>query len=239
MENIEKYCLKVNTEFEIKKEMYGTYDKNNGKVAFVTDKGEYFVSPFYFEMIESLEELGYKKGSFPVYYSNWDTPKDPEEAKRWEIMCEQARVLFEKRQEREYTENCAELAKKAGITELPQEVYDKSFAIPKEGLDTIFLGQPDKISPEFLYNMDNDLGCYWQNNGKVAFIDGTGTVYVSPYSHNIKEVLEEAGYKEHAIAVPLSNQEDIKDSELDTKWKNMCQAAREEFEKTQSIGNTL
>ena len=230
MENIEKYCLKVDTEFEIREEMYGTYDTNNGKVAFITDKGEYFVSPFFFEMIESLEELGYKKGSFPVYYSNWDTPKDPEEAKRWEIMREQAKDLFEKRQEREYTEKCAELAKKARIRELPQEAYDKSFAIPKEGLDTLYYGHPDRINPEFLYNMEQDLGTYWQNNGKVAFIDETGTVYVSPYSHEITDLLEDAGYKEHAIAVPLSNQEDIKDPELNEKWQKMREEARKSFD---------
>ena len=44
-----------------------------------------------------------------------------------------------------------------------------------------------------------------QNNGQIAFADGKGNLYVTPYREEIHKILADAGYKEGTLYVPFSN----------------------------------
>lgn len=48
---------------------------------------------------------------------------------------------------------------------------------------------------------------YCQNNGQIAFSDGSGNVMVTPYRSEIEDILKSAGYKYGCLYVPFSNEE--------------------------------
>lgn len=67
-------------------EEVGTYDINNGIVAFVDAEGQKHVAPATQDRMEALEEANYQKGSMNVPFSNGQEPTDPNLRKRWEQM---------------------------------------------------------------------------------------------------------------------------------------------------------
>ena len=53
-----------------------TFAKNNGKVCWITEKGECFLGFTTKETMEELEKQGYTQEVFFVPFSNWDGPLD-------------------------------------------------------------------------------------------------------------------------------------------------------------------
>jgi hypothetical protein len=141
-------------------------------------------------------------------------------------MCEKARELFNERITKERLRKCALLAERKNIGVLPQEVYDMSIEIPEAGILTSFMGQAGIATPVNDYKLEESLGSYCQNNGRVVFVDDSGKTYVTPFCPEVRSILASAGYKEGSLYVPLSNGEEILDSELNAKWHAMCNKAK-------------
>ena len=65
----------------------GTYCQNNGRVVFVDDKGDTYVTPHCVEVIEILEAAGYRPGSLFVPLSNGERIVNDELRAKWEKLC--------------------------------------------------------------------------------------------------------------------------------------------------------
>ena len=92
-QNILKLCMRVNGVktyhpiFEVTSERglqgdpscIGKYCWNNGKVAFVTRDGSYYVTPYCFDVADYLRDNGYVEGSIFVPFSNGEVPEDRKE----------------------------------------------------------------------------------------------------------------------------------------------------------------
>ena len=215
----------VSGDYNIENAM-GTYTQNNGKVAYVTNEGKTYVTPFSYEARETLKAAGYQPGSLFVPFSNGEVPVNPEIAAHWQKMCEKARELYNERITKERLRKCAILAESKGIGSLPQEAYDMSLEIPATGIPTSFMGQAGIEVPVSDYDLKEALGLYCQNNGRVVFVDDCGKTYVTPFCPEVSQILMTAGYKEGSLYVPLSNGEEILDPELNARWHAMCNKAK-------------
>ena len=106
-----------------------------------------------------------------------------------------------------------------------------SLEIPSEGLETSWMGQkPERTFPvSGDYAIEEAMGTYTQNNGRVSFVTADGKTYVTPFCFEARETLKAAGYKEGSLYVPLSNGEVPVNPEVAEHWKKMCEKARELF----------
>ena len=215
----------VNDDYSIERTL-GTYTQNNGRVSFVTPDGKTYVTPFCFEARETLKAAGYTEGSLYVPLSNGEVPTDPEVASHWQKMCEKARELFNERVKKERLRRCTDIAERKGVSQLPQEAYEMSLEIPEVGIPTSFMGQAGIVTPISDYKLEESLGVYCQNNGRVVFVDESGKTYVTPFCPEVREMLFAAGYEEGSLYVPLSNGEEILDPDLNAKWHAMCNKAK-------------
>ena len=59
------------------RENIGTYDCNNGVIAFISNTGKSYISQYTPEVISELHNKGYKRGSLYVPFSCNNEPKDP------------------------------------------------------------------------------------------------------------------------------------------------------------------
>lgn len=208
-------------------EIMGTYCQNNGKVSFIAANGRMYVTPFTSEVRAMLAEAGYREGSLYVPLSNGEQIVDPALAAKWDVMKKEADTLYETKEKKAKEERIRRLAEEKGLSTLPQEVYDMSLAIPEEGLETLWWGfEKSKTTPIDENDLPECMGCYWQNNGKVSFVDATGRMLVTPFTNEVREQLIEAGYRERSIYVPLSNGEEIVDPTLKERWHNLCEKAK-------------
>ena len=203
------------------------YGWNNGRVAFVTEDGSYYVTPYCVEVVEVLRELGYVDSGIYVPFSNGDVPSDSILAAKWEQMCIDARQQRAIREEREKNERFAKLAAEKRIEPLPAQAYDLCLEIPADGLETTWMGMVDRMRPISEDTVMSSMGTYCYNNGRVSFINERGVMYVSPYVHEIIELLIEAGYVERSLYVPLSNGEEPTDPGMAERWEEMDKSARE------------
>ncbi len=248
MDDIIKYCIKVNgitayypiddkissKALDSSPEMSMKYGWNNGKVSFVTEDGSYYVTPFCSEVAEALKNLGYTDGSLYVPFSNGDIPSDKNLAEKWEKLCTEARKQFNEREEREKRERYGKIAEDKNLKALPEEVYKMSLAIPEDGLETTWMGEEkSKTRPIMEQKIPESIGTYYQNNGRVSFVDSSGKMFVTPFCSEVTQMLTEAGYQERGLFVPLSNGEQIEDPKISAKWANLCEIARESFNKEQ------
>ena len=67
-----------------------TYNFNNGVVSFIDEKGIGYISPFY-EMINTLEQAGYKQAGLAVPYTDNKWLNNGVLASRWKTLLEQQR----------------------------------------------------------------------------------------------------------------------------------------------------
>lgn len=201
----------------------GSYFHNNGKIVFVDDKGDTFVSPFASELTPALIECGYRERSMYVPFSNGDVPEDKVLLLKWKQLCALSRRAYKTRSEERKVRRRNELANKKGISKLPGVVYNMSMEIPKEGFETIFFDtEKDITRPIYEWELDYALGTYCSNNGRLVFVDNYGNTYVTPYVSEVKNYLVDAGYSKASLFVPLSNGEKIINDDLNKKWEALC-----------------
>lgn len=79
----------------------GTYCTNNGIIAFVNEKGEIYAAPYKLVRENELREAGYKKGGFPVPFSNGEEPTKKSVAYQLDKMREKTHTLKSMREESE------------------------------------------------------------------------------------------------------------------------------------------
>ena len=206
------------------------YGWNNGVVAFVTEDGSYYVTPYCVEVAEVLRALGYVDSGIYVPFSNGDVPSDPALAQQWEGLWQEARKQRAVREERERQDRYAKLAEERRIRELPANVYELSLEIPADGLETSWMGEISKTYPISEDTVMKSMGTYCYNNGRLSFINEKGVMYVTPYTSEVGEALREAGYEERGLYVPLSNGETCTDPAMAEKWDIMDKDAREKLE---------
>ena len=204
----------------------GTYCTNNGRVSFVNENGVMYVSPYVNEVIEALVAAGYRPGGLYVPLSNGEVPTDPALESKWDSMDKTARLQLEARIEREKEERYRKASEDKRLKDLPEEAYQLSIEIPKEGLETSWYGRLETTYPEDDYNMTEKIGTYCSNNGIVTFVDSKGRKFVSPFYREIREMLSAAGYTERGLYVPLSNGEVPTDPIIATKWETMWRNSR-------------
>jgi hypothetical protein len=203
------------------------YGWNNGTVAFITENGEYYVTPFCFEVRDYLEELGYKDIGLYVPFSNGDIPADKDAALVWEALRNKARKVHEEKRIEEHKEKMKSLAEEKSIQPLPEQLYELCLNIPESGLMTSWMGQnPTSTFPVSDWEVPKHMGTYCQNNGKVVFVNDEGKTFVTPYCSEVRDILDAAGYRQGSLFVPLSNGEDIVDDKLNEKWNFMVTDAR-------------
>ena len=114
-QNILKLCMKVNGVktyhpiFEVTSERglqgdpscIGKFCWNNGRVAFVTRDGSYYVTPYCFDVADYLRANGYVEGSVFVPFSNGEVPEDENLKAHWKTLVEGARALHAEREAQE------------------------------------------------------------------------------------------------------------------------------------------
>jgi hypothetical protein len=75
-------------------------------------------------------------------------------------------------------------------------------------------------------NSDGEPKTFGRNNGKLAFINDGGLMYVTTYSPEKVHELESLGYKDASIGVPLSNNETPADPDDFNKWKKIVESTK-------------
>ena len=78
-----------NTSYE---NCVGYYGTNNGRIAFVDNKGDSYVSPHMQEVEEMLIASGYEDKGLGVYMSNGEEIVDPELASQWDALCQSVSI---------------------------------------------------------------------------------------------------------------------------------------------------
>jgi len=213
----------------------GTYYQNNGRVVFVDDKGETYVTPYCHEVKIQLANAGYSEGSLFVPLSNGEEIVDEALKEKWAKLCMNARELSNERQKKEKANRILNLAISKGLDALPEDAYKLTLKIPEEGLETLWLGDRHQSTrPISEWELNDTMGTYCQNNGRVVFVDDKGETHVTPFCAEMIALLRTAGYKERSLYVPLSNGEVPADEMLKLKWKQLCGLARKSFEKREA-----
>jgi hypothetical protein len=187
----------------------GTFDYNNGMLAYVDGMGDVYCVPFRFsprdaedgmtfelsDRIASIygrdgqnipkmfREAGYQNGSFWVPHSNDGGAWGSKIFKDAKVI---ARVARQLEMEKVYD--------RLGVEpqlDVPEELADK-FKPAWEGFD------------DFGYLVKN-VGRFGSNNGVVAFVDKYAIPHVAPAEGELFEGLREAGFKSEGVFVPHSN----------------------------------
>ncbi len=208
-------------------DMIGKYGWNNGKVSFVTPNGDYYVTPYCVEVADYLNKHGYENAYIYVPFSNGDEPSNLVQAMHWKRLCVAARQLHNEKEKERRRENIKSIAESKGIKKLPNEVLELSIVLPDEGLETHHLYGDGVARPVHESELKDFIGTYYQNNGRLVFVDDLGRTLVTPYCHEVREQLNAIGYKQASMYVPLSNGEEIKDPNYRSIWEKLCLGARE------------
>lgn len=225
-------------DFDIKNAL-GTFDQNNGRVAFVDDKGNTYVTPYCHEIRAILRAAGYKEGSLYVPLSNGEEIMDPNTKERWTKLCLGARELSDKRMVEERKVRIAEIARRKGLASLPDDAYRLVFEIPQNGIDTVWYDESHHITtPVSDFDLENAIGTYEQNNDRVVFVDDKGRTFVTPFCSEIRSLLQRSGYREGSLYVPLSNGEVPSDEIQALRWKQLCSIANKAFEQREEERKT-
>lgn len=98
------------------------------------------------------------------------------------------------------------------LKELPEEVYENSYAIPFPGVKVRFPTTQDYtvIFRDYPKNMSiKKVGTYNTNAGRLVFTDRNGIIYVSKASWRLEKALIEAGFrKDEMLFIPFCRGEE-------------------------------
>ena len=242
-------CLKLNDKynshvlfgenaldyFEVTPEKVGTYDTNNGVIAFVTPDMSYYITPYTADIMQILVELKYRERHLSVPFSCGGKTIEDEELKRfWAGLQGRARRINNMRELARRTEYYKQLMEEKGFKALPEDIYNRSLEIPENGILAVGNYKEDIIVQPFVeFDMARCMGNYNHNNGVTVFVDEKGKTYVTPF-RDIGMTLEATGYQEKNLFVPLSNAEIIKDPKLNQQWTDLYYESRLPIYQTQS-----
>ena len=234
MENLKKHSIRIdgniivfwpqkNSEEDIDmsdigSKFNGAYCVNNSTIGYIVCN-EVFVAPYTKKAIEVLKNAGLTEGAFYVPFSNGDFPK--QEQAKWSSLRELAREASY----RDYEVDCIEWCNSHNIGELEPELLANCFRIPRDGVSVkhpFYEGVCYPVCNEQCMDstVTDKLGCFYCNNGIVAFVYRDGHTYVTK-GYWVVECLLAAGYRERGIFVPFSNGEQIADPGLADAWSRI------------------
>ena len=188
---------------------FGTFDHNNGMLAYVDGMGDtycvpirfspsdvengmtqelsYRVSDLYGEngnnITEMLRDSGYQRGSFGVPHSN--------DGGEWgSKIFKDARIIERIERQLEMEKVYSRLGVEPQL-DVPEELADR-FKPAWESFDNFG-------------SLVKDIGRFHSNNGTLAFVDKYAISHVAPAKRELFEGLEKAGFEGRYIGVPHSN----------------------------------
>ena len=196
------------------------YCVNNSTICYVTGH-EVYVTPCTKEAIATIKAAGLTHEHFYVPFSNGDYPRD--QKVKWEQLLSDARESYY----RDYENDCIAYCDKHRIKPLSEEIMERCFRIPRQGVPVKHPYYEDVVRPicgdEIIMDstVTDKLGRFCANNGRVVFVYRDGHTYVTR-GYKILDDLKAAGYKEAGLFVPFSNGETITDPYLASKWDQIC-----------------
>lgn len=192
-----------------------SYASNNGILAFVTD-GKLYVTPSTRRAYAALS--GFSQKYFYVPFSNGDYPKN--EQYRWN----QLRAMQDSQLKECFIQDCIDYCEEHHIGELDDDTLARCLELPASGVHVKHAYYEEVIYPTFAghffdcFHLQEMLGTYCTNNGRVAFIYRDGRTFVTK-DYEILKALRATGYKKGSLFVPFSNGEEIQDYALRMKWE--------------------
>jgi len=223
--NVEKGTVSENTDdenFDRRLEQVGTYCSNNSTLAYVDGEGGMHVGHSTHENREALQEAGYRQGSIWVPFSNGEIPTDPDIQKQYLELRERGREANKKRATKEHLSLYSNAAEQKGVKPVEEGLW-----MMVDGIEYRYMGNKTErveVNTDG-YDMPikrvEQVGTYDSNNGKVAFVDGEGHMWVGASTQQNFETLREAGYSRGGIWVPFSNGEMLTDRETYEKLRDV------------------
>ncbi|HIH10721.1 TPA: hypothetical protein HA241_00860 [Candidatus Woesearchaeota archaeon] len=207
----EKRQFASNTDeqtFPTRLNQVGTYDSNNGTLAFVDEKGMMHAGHSTDANFQALEQAGYRRGGIWVPFSNGEVPTDPELRKQYTELREKGREINKKTNIERHLRVFSETAERKGIKPVEGGLFMTVDGIEYRhgGNET---GAIDTNTDG--YNMAirrvEQVGTYDSNNGRMAFVDEQGRMWLGASTDENYEAIRKVGYTSGGIWVPFSNGE--------------------------------
>ncbi len=189
-------------------EQVGTYDYNNGTIAFVDQDGRMQIGHGTSINMEALDRAGYRRGGVWVPFSNGEVPADPALRQRYVEFREKGREINKRETTERHLKVYQEIAEKKGIKEVEGGLF-----IMVDGIEYKHFGnETERVDVNTDgYNMPirrvDQVGNFDSNNGRVAFVDGQGRMWVGASTQENFDAIKKAGYDRGGIWVPFSNGE--------------------------------
>ncbi len=196
----------------------GTYNTNNGVIAFVSNNNLYVI-PYSSDSMKVLLDNAFIQEHMYVPFSNWDYPVA--EKSKWSNLLSSAKA----KNALDFINECKAYSAKLGFGVIAESTLEKCLRIPMEGIAVTHLNYKTTVYPQVTTSgMDctvpEKLCTYYTNNGTLVFVHSDGKTYITRNFEVLKE-LRNAGYKEKGMYVPLSNGEFIDDAWLASKWNSL------------------
>lgn len=197
----------------------GCFAVNNSTVAFCANG--LFVTPYTYEVVESLRSYGFWERGFYVPLSNGEMPVEFKAQNKWQRLKEEASRFYHK----QFVADCEDWCDKHGIRAIEEQYLKDCFKIPDRGVPVKFHNYEDTYYP-ICDNLIMDayvvgkLGKFSSNNGRVVFIYRDGGTYVAK-GYWIVKYLRSAGFQEIGLFVPFSNNEEIRDPNMKKIWESL------------------
>lgn len=203
------------------------FDQNNGIVAFTDECGEWVIPDINVggnDLVCALENQGYHKGLW-VPFSNGEIPTDFSDS--WQYLLGIQKMQMKLGDQELFKKYCQE----SGIKELQEDFLREFFLeLPAQGLEYESFGRRDTYYPPYVSRFGDDIKKYiarfCTNNGICFVVDSKGRSFVAPLSGNVtRAMLEEHGYREAEMFVPLSNGEQICSQWYADRWNELNRKA--------------
>ena len=190
----------------------GKYDSNNGTLAFVDENGIMKIGHSTDGNLLALKEAGYQRGNIWVPFSNGECPVDQEIKKKYLELRERGREINRQRNIEQHLQIFSKEAERKGVVPVEGGLF-----MMVDGIEyTHFWNQSGQIGVNtdgnnFAIDRVQQVGTFGSNNGRIAFVDEKGQMWVGASTPENWEALRNANYHRGGIWVPFSNGEIPKD----------------------------
>ena len=207
---------------EITPKFNGRYSINNSTVCFVC-KDEVWVAPYTRVLLATLKHLDFSEEDFNVPFSNGNYPLEFE--KKWSLLRQHSRIKMQEKMKESFINFCENFSQEKGMKKLSEDILAKCLQIPSGGMKVKYRYYEDYNYPLIdewsdFGRIEFCLGCYCKNNGIVVFVTDVGSTYLAR-GYGIIKLLEDAGYREKPLYVPMSNRQEIVDEVLKRQWDSL------------------
>ncbi|GDX62281.1 hypothetical protein LBMAG33_5910 [Candidatus Levyibacteriota bacterium] len=186
----------------------GTYDYNNGTFALVDQEGSLRIGHGTSANAQVLEKAGYRRGGMWVPFSNGEIPTDPSLRQQYLEIRERGREASKRENTERHLQVYSEIAERKGIKEV-----EGGLLMMVDGIEYRHFGNETgniEVNTDG-YNMPirrvDQVGTFDSNNGRIAFVDGQGRMWVGASTEENFDAIRKAGYERGGIWVPFSNGE--------------------------------